>query len=97
MYPTLYEGFGFPTLEAMSLGCPTLVQRTSSLPEVCGDAVFYFDASDAEELSRALVSTLQDPEGIALKRRLGEERVRLYDWSRSAKSTLGVYRAVSDG
>jgi glycosyltransferase involved in cell wall biosynthesis len=97
VYPTLYEGFGFPTLEAMSLGCPVLVHRTSSLPEVCGDAAFYFDASDADELSRALVSTLQDSEGIALKRRLGEERVRLYDWSRSAKSTLAVYRAVFDG
>lgn len=97
MYPSLYEGFGFPTLEAMSLGCPILVHRTSSLPEVCGDAVFYFESSDADELSRALVSTLQDSEGIALKRRLGEERVRLYDWSRSAKSTLAVYRAVSDG
>jgi len=67
------------------------------LPEVCGDAAFYFDASDADELSGALVSTLQDSEGIVLKRRLGEERVRLYDWNRSAKSTLAVYRAVLDG
>jgi glycosyltransferase involved in cell wall biosynthesis len=97
VYPTLYEGFGFPTLEAMSLGCPVLVHRTSSLPEVCGDAAFYFNASDADELSGALVSTLQDSEGIVLKRRLGEERVRLYDWNRSAKSTLAVYRAVFDG
>jgi glycosyltransferase involved in cell wall biosynthesis len=97
VYPSLYEGFGFPTLEAMSMGCPILVHRTSSLPEVCGDAVFYFESSDTEELSRALVSTLQDSEGIALKRRLGEQRVRLYDWSRSAKSTLAVYRAVLDG
>ena len=51
IYPSLYEGFGFPPLEAMSLGCPVLVNRTSSLPEVCGDAAFYFEASDAEELS----------------------------------------------
>jgi glycosyltransferase involved in cell wall biosynthesis len=94
VYPSLYEGFGLPTLEAMSLGCPILVHRTSSLPEVCGDAAFYFDKSDAGELSRALVSTLQDSQGIAMKRRLGRERVRLYDWSQSAKSTLAVYRAV---
>ena len=51
IYPSLYEGFGFPPLEAMSMGCPVLVNRTSSLPEVCGDAAFYFDASDPDELS----------------------------------------------
>ena len=43
IYPSLYEGFGFPPLEAMSLGCPVLVNRTSSFPEVCGDAAFYFE------------------------------------------------------
>ena len=97
IYPSLYEGFGFPPLEAMSLGCPVLVNRTSSLPEVCGDAAFYFEASDAEELSGVLVSTLQNTEGLAIKRRLGEQQVRLYDWERSARSTLEVYRAVLTG
>ena len=97
VYPTLYEGFGFPPLEAMSVGCPILVHRTSSLPEVCGDAAFYFDSADAEELSRALVATLQDAPGIAMKRLLGEQRVRLFDWSRSAKGTLAVYRSVLGG
>jgi glycosyltransferase involved in cell wall biosynthesis len=48
VYPSLYEGFGFPPLEAMSLDCPVLVNRTSSLPEVCGEAAFYFESSDAE-------------------------------------------------
>jgi glycosyltransferase involved in cell wall biosynthesis len=71
-----------------------LVNRTSSLPEVCGDAAFYFEASDAEEVSAILVSTLENAEGLAVKRRLGEQQVRLYDWGRSARSTLGVYRAV---
>jgi glycosyltransferase involved in cell wall biosynthesis len=94
VYPSLYEGFGFPPLEAMSLGCPVLVLRTSSLPEVCGEAVFYFENSDADELSNALVSTLRDTQGIATKRRLGEQQVRLYDWSRTASSTLNVYRAL---
>jgi glycosyltransferase involved in cell wall biosynthesis len=94
IYPSLYEGFGFPPLEAMSLGCPVLVNRTSSLPEVCGDAAFYFEASDAEELSRVLVSTLENAEALADKRRLGEQQVRLYDWGRSTRSTLEVYRAV---
>jgi glycosyltransferase involved in cell wall biosynthesis len=97
VYPSLYEGFGFPPLEAMSLGCPVLVLRTSSLPEVCGDAVFYFENSDPDELSHALVSTLRDTPGIAIKRRLGEQQLRLYDWSRTASNTLNVYRALLPG
>jgi glycosyltransferase involved in cell wall biosynthesis len=95
IYPSLYEGFGFPPLEAMSLGCPVLVNQTSSLPEICGDAAFYFDAAaDAGELSRCLMSILADDRGRAMKRELGEQRVRLYDWNQSAHRTLEVYRAV---
>jgi len=97
VYPSLYEGFGFPPLEAMSLGCPVLVNRTSSLPEVCGEAAFYFDSSDADALSNVLVSSLGDTEGLKAKRQLGEQQVRLYDWSRSARSTLSVYRAALTG
>ena len=94
IYPSLYEGFGFPPLEAMSLGCPVLVNRTSSLPEICGDAAFYFEACDADELSQSLTTTLADEQGLALKRRLGKQQVALYDWNRSALSTLDVYRSV---
>jgi glycosyltransferase involved in cell wall biosynthesis len=97
VYPTLCEGFGFPPLEAMSLNCPVLVFRTSSLPEVCGNAAFYFEASDADELSGALVSTLQDLPGLATRRKLGEQQIRLYDWSRAARETLEVYRALTGG
>ena len=95
VYPSLYEGFGFPPLEAMSLGCSVLVYRTSSLPEVCGDAAFYFDHADAEDLSRALVSTLQDASGRAGKRQLGEQQVRRFDWNQTAAQTLDIYRALS--
>jgi len=95
IYPSLCEGFGFPPLEAMSLGCPVLVNQTSSLPEICGDAAFYFDAAaDAGELSCCLTSILADDRGRAVKRELGEQRVRLYDWNRSARHTLDVYRTV---
>jgi glycosyltransferase involved in cell wall biosynthesis len=97
VYPSLYEGFGFPPLEAMSLGCPVLVNRTSSLPEVCGDAAFYLEAPDADEFARVLVSILDDDAGLAMKRRLGEQRVMLYDWGRTARSTLDIYRTVVTG
>jgi glycosyltransferase involved in cell wall biosynthesis len=91
VYPTLYEGFGFPPLEAMSLGCPVLANRTSSIPEICGKAAFYFQSQDPAELAAALISTLQDVDGIREKRRLGHEQVKLYDWSRTARRTLEVY------
>ncbi len=97
IYPSLYEGFGFPPLEAMSMGCPVLVNRTSSLPEVCGDAAFYFEASGADELSASLVATLGDSQGLARKRQTGEQQVKLYDWRRSAHSTLDVYRTLLSG
>jgi glycosyltransferase involved in cell wall biosynthesis len=97
VYPSLYEGFGFPPLEAMSLGCPVLANRTSSLPEICGEAAFYFQSQDATELSSVLVSTLEDTDGLAEKRKLGYEQVRLYDWSRTARSTLAVYAGHSAG
>ncbi len=97
IYPSLYEGFGFPPLEAMSMGCPVLVNRTSSLPEVCGDAAFYFEASGADELAAILVSTVSDSQGLMAKCKLGEQRVHLYDWRRSAQSTLDVYRTLLTG
>ena len=96
VYPSMYEGFGFPPLEAMSMGCPVLVNRTSSLPEVCGEASFYFDTNDADELCHRLQSILGDEQGLADKRKLGEQRVRLYDWSRCAHATLAVYRKVAE-
>ena len=92
VYPSLYEGFGFPPLEAMSLGCPVLVLRSSSLPEVCGDAAFYFEQSDSDELARALVSSLEDLAGRRMKRHLGDEQVKRYDWRSTAEKTLEVYR-----
>ena len=94
VYPTLYEGFGFPPLEAMSLGCPVLVNRISSLPEICGDAAFYFAAPDVEELARSLVSTLGDSQGLSTRKALGRQQIGRYDWHRTARSTLDVYRSV---
>ena len=91
VYPSLYEGFGFPPLEAMSLGCPVLANRTSSLPEVCGDAAFYFQSEDPADLSSALVATIADTNGLVEKRKLGYERVKLYDWSRTGRRTLQIY------
>jgi glycosyltransferase involved in cell wall biosynthesis len=97
VYPSLYEGFGFPPLEAMSLGCPVLANDTSSLPEICGEAAFYFSSQEAVDLAKSLAAVLADASGLNQKRKLGYERVRLYDWSRTARRTLQVYAGCAPG
>jgi glycosyltransferase involved in cell wall biosynthesis len=94
VYPSLYEGFGFPPLEAMSVGCPVLANRTSSVPEICGDAVFYFQSQDPAELSKVLLATVTDTRSLNEKRRLGYEQVKLYDWFKAARQTLKIYADV---
>ena len=91
VYPSLYEGFGFPPLEAMSLGCPVLVAHTSSLPEICADAAFYFTPGDQASFVDGLTeSCLNDAE-----RRQKIERGRIlssgYSWEACATKTLQVY------
>lgn len=92
VYPSLNEGFGFPPLEAMSLGCPVLASRVSSIPEVCGDAPFYFDPENefalGHELSRALTDEAARQRAVAA----GTEVASRYSWRRCGEQTLAVYR-----
>lgn len=93
-YPSLYEGFGLPPLEAMACGCPTIVSKTSSLPEVCGDAAYYVDPYDVESMAEALcmVSTGKDVrEGLRHK---GFERVKVFSWENTARA---VWRVIELG
>jgi glycosyltransferase involved in cell wall biosynthesis len=81
LFPSLYEGFGLPPLEAMIFGCPVIASREGSLPEVCGDAAYYCDAYDVEDISRAIVQVLSNE---ALKKDLitkGFLKVEEYDWA----------------
>jgi glycosyltransferase involved in cell wall biosynthesis len=94
VYPSLYEGFGFPPLEAMSLGCPVLTSNTSSIPEVCGDAAFYFDPNLPEALEAALRSALSNRERVAEIVAKGRLQSSRYTWERTAKQTLEVYGMI---
>jgi glycosyltransferase involved in cell wall biosynthesis len=94
VYPSLYEGFGFPPLEAMSLGCPVLTANTSSMPEVCGEAAFYFDPTDPAALKFALQRALSDTEGTQRMKDKGYQQVTRFRWERTADETLNVYRRV---
>ena len=84
VFPSLYEGFGLPPLEAMSCGCPTVVSKAASIPEVCGDASVYFDPEREEEMAEAIARVAMDAE---LKKKLiqhGLERVKLFSWEKTA-------------
>ena len=92
VYPSLYEGFGLPPLEAMSAGCPVLVSRTSSLPEICGDAAHYFDPATKGALEQELERLLGDTALRGAKLAAGRERAGRYTWESAATGTLAVYR-----
>ena len=90
VYPSFYEGFGLPPLEAMTCGCPVVVSRAASLPEVCGDAAVYCDPTDPASIGRALDQVLESSELRSELRRRGEERAAHFTWSRSATALLDL-------
>jgi glycosyltransferase involved in cell wall biosynthesis len=94
VYPSLYEGFGIPPLEAMSAGCPVLSSNTSSLPEVVGDAALLFDPKDMEALREALVRVAESDEQRRDLVRRGHARRTLFSWQRCVTQTLDVYRGL---
>lgn len=93
-FPSLYEGFGLPPLEAMACGTPVVTSRRSSLPEVLGDAAEYVDPYDIEDIAMALGRVLDDADRRAELRRRGEARAALYSWERSARAIHAAYLDV---
>jgi glycosyltransferase involved in cell wall biosynthesis len=88
--PSLYEGFGLPPLEAMACGCPAIVSRVASLPEVCGDAAVYFNPFDPPSIADAILRVLEEPGLRDTLRCRGLERARRFTWESSAERTLTI-------
>ena len=95
VYPSLYEGFGLPPLEAMSASCPVLNSATSCLPEVVGDASITFDPNDTEEMRDAMQRIAQSAELRAELVLRGHKRRQLFTWERCVAETLDLYRRLN--
>lgn len=91
VFPSLYEGFGLPVLEAMARDVPVACSNASSLPEVAGDAALLFDPHDEAAITDALVRLLADRELADRLRAAGRERVREFTWERTARATIDSY------
>jgi glycosyltransferase involved in cell wall biosynthesis len=93
--PSLYEGFGFPVLEAMASGTPVICSDTSSLPEVGGDAALYFPPFDADSLANAMLNLMQSPALTEQIRRRGLDWAQQFTWQRTAERTVAIYQDVA--
>lgn len=95
VFPSFYEGFGLPPLEAMACGCPVIVSDRASLPEVCSDSALYVNPHKPEEIADSIIKILNDQEVRNQLVRKGLERVKTFKWENTAKDILKIFEEVS--
>lgn len=94
IYPSLYEGFGLPVLEAMACGTPVITSNTSSLPEVAGEAALFVDPYDVEEITAAMRLVLEDSALARDLRERGLDHAKKFSWQKTARQTISVYEKL---
>ena len=96
VYPSLYEGFGLPVLEAMACGCPVIASNVSSLPEVVGEAALLVDPYNVEALAQAILTVLQDDELKKEMSKKGIAQAQKFSWDKAGDELLAVCQEVAD-
>ena len=95
VFPSLYEGFGIPVIEAMACGCPVILGHHSSFPEIAGDAGIYFDINKAEDLLQKINRILTDPEYRSFYKKKGQVRASEFSWEKTAQACLELYQETA--
>ena len=94
VFPSLYEGFGIPPLEAMSFGCPVVCSDAASFPEVVGEAGVYVKPEDVSSIAQGIWSVIYSPEHRETLAEKGREQIQKFSWEQSAKELTGICREV---
>jgi glycosyltransferase involved in cell wall biosynthesis len=97
VYPSLYEGFGIPVLEAMNAGTPVLTSSTTALPEVADGAALLVDPNDEEAIAAGMAHLIRDPRLRAALVRRGKQWAASFSWERTARAYLDLFRELSQG
>jgi len=94
VFPSLCEGFGLPALEAFSYGLPVVASNSSCLPEILGQAAYYFDPNSTDQIKQAIITLLDDQKLRQKLINVGHERIKQFSWQKMAETTLDIYNSV---
>lgn len=94
VFPSLYEGFGIPVLEAFACDCPAIISNTSSLPEVGGEAVIYFNPKDSDSILESVEKVINNKELRLEMTKRGREQLKKFSWDKTARETLEAYSSI---
>lgn len=95
VYPSIYEGFGIPPLEAMAHHCPVISSNTSSMPEVIGTAAEYFNPLDTDDMKFAIEKVVYSESRIGMLKALGQKQLMSFSWDKCSQKTLSIYRSLA--
>jgi glycosyltransferase involved in cell wall biosynthesis len=97
IFPSIYEGFGLPPLEAMAAGTPVVSANTASIPEICGNAALYFDPYNIDEMAEKILQMLNNKTLRDEYIERGKERAKLFKWEKTAKQSVLVIENMLEG
>ena len=94
VFPSFYEGFGLPPLEAMACGCPVVASDLSCIPEICGDAVYYVNPHSVEEIAEGMLKVLESSDLAAGLIRKGFQQAENYNWEHAVTNVIRIFDRI---